>query len=257
MTGHYEDLNGKVAFVTGGASGIGLATSLMLAQNGVIVAVVDVQDDAGANAVETIEGEGGTATYIHCDVANAGQVEDAVASTVEKYGRLDIGVNNAGIGGTPAPTGEYPLEAWHQVIDINLHGVFYCMRYQIPEMLRNGGGSIINVASILGVVGWETAAAYVTAKHGMLGLTKSASLEYARQGIRVNAVCPAFIDTPLLRNAGIVAGTEFYDMIVGLHPVGRMGTSDEIAESITWLASAASSFVTGHPMLVDGGYTAR
>lgn len=257
MKARYADLNGKVAFVTGGASGIGLATCMMLARNGAMVAVADVQDEAGAEAVAAIDRDGGRAVHVHCDVADAGQVEAAVASTVAKFGRLDIGVNNAGISGTPVPTGEYPIEAWRRVMEINLHGVFYCMRYQIPMMLKNGGGSIINVSSILGLVGWETASAYVTAKHGLLGLTKSAALEYAKQGIRVNAVCPAFIDTPLLRSAGIVEGTAVRDMITGLHPVGRLGTSEEVAESICWLASDASSFVTGHPILVDGGYTAR
>lgn len=257
MKSGYSDLKGKVAFVTGGASGIGLATSKMLAGNGARVAVVDVQDQAGTDAVAEIVSVGGVATYIHCDVADAEQVGTAILQTVTHFGRLDIGINNAGIAGVSAPTGQYPVAAWHHVIDVNLHGVFYCMRYQIPEMLKTGSGSIINVSSILGVVGWESAAAYVTAKHGMLGLTKSAALEYAGQGIRVNAVCPAFIDTPLLTNAGITEGTDIHSMIVGLHPVGRMGTSDEVAEAIVWLASDASSFMIGHPMLVDGGFTAR
>jgi NAD(P)-dependent dehydrogenase (short-subunit alcohol dehydrogenase family) len=173
------------------------------------------------------------------------------------YDRLDYACNNAGIGGATALTADYPEETWHRVLAINLTGAWLCMKYEIPQMLKQGGGSIVNMASILGTVGFATASAYVTAKHGLIGLTKTAAIEYATQGIRVNAVCPGFIYTPMLEQAGMAEGTELYTTIANLHPVKRMGKPEEVARVVTWLCSDAASFITGDAVLVDGGYVAQ
>lgn len=177
-----------------------------------------------------------------------------VRATVEAFGALHFACNNAGIGGPAAPTGEYPIDGWEQVIAINLSGVFYCMRYQIPEMLKAGGGVIVNMASILGTVGYAQSPAYVAAKHGVVGLTKTAALEYSSQGIRVSAVCPAFIRTPLIEEN---LAQDVRDYLVTQHPVGRLGEPEEVAELVVWLCSDAASFIMGSPILVDGGYVAQ
>lgn len=248
---------GKVAFITGAGSGIGREVALRLAAEGAKVAVSDVDDAAGAETVSMIEASGGTALFIHCNVADAAEVESAIAQTVEAFGGLNIVVNNAGIGGEANMTGDYSLEGWHTVIDINLNGVFYGMRYGIPAILASGGGAVVNVSSILGLVGWATAPAYVAAKHGVSGLTKAAATEYAQQGIRVNSVHPGFIETPLLTKAGITPGTDGYTFIAGKHAMNRLGTADEVANLIVWLASDEASFVTGSNVAVDGGYTCQ
>lgn len=245
------DFNGKVALVTGGASGIGEACCLELAARGARVVVADLNLDAAAQLAERI---GGNATSVQVDVASPGSVDAMVQAAVDTFGGLDIAVNNAGIGGESAPAGEYSIDGWLKVIDVNLNGVFYCMRYEIPAMLGRGGGAIINMASILGSVGFANSAAYVAAKHGVLGLTKSAALEYAAQGIRVNSVGPGFIQTPLLSNNLDEATLEG---IAQLHAVKRLGTSQEVAALVAFLASDAASFITGSYHLVDGGYTAQ
>ncbi len=175
---------------------------------------------------------------------------------MKTFGRLDCACNNAGIGGASALTGDYPEDSWNQVIGINLTGVWLCTKHEIVAMLEHGGGSIINMASILGKVGFAGAVAYVSAKHGVIGLTETAAIEYATQGVRVNAVCPGFIETPLLDKAGIKKGTDTYAGIAALHPMKRLGTPEEVANAVVWLSSDASSFVTGTSLLVDGGYTA-
>ncbi len=180
-----------------------------------------------------------------------------MTTTVETYGRLDYACNNARIEGTQSLTADYAEEIWNRVIAVNLTGVWLCTKYEIPQMLKQGGGAIVNMASILGMVGFANASAYVAAKHGIIGLTKTAAVEYATQGIRVNAVCPAFIYTPMLERAGMKEGTEPYTMIANLHPLKRMGTPAEVAEVAIWLCSDAASFVTGHAILVDGGYVAQ
>ena len=245
---------GKVALVTGGASGIGESCVLTLARGGARVAIVDLNSELGEQTVASVQQAGGEAIFLRVDVSDPAAVEQMVATTVERFGRLDIAVNNAGIGGEPNPTGSYSIEGWRKVIDVNLNSVFYCMRYEIPQMLAQGGGAIVNMASFLGSVGFATAPAYVAAKHGVVGLTKAAALEYGKQGIRINSVGPGFIKTPLLADA-LDDQTQTY--LSGLHAVGRMGESQEVAELVAFLCSDQASFLTGAYYLVDGGYTAQ
>jgi NAD(P)-dependent dehydrogenase (short-subunit alcohol dehydrogenase family) len=178
----------------------------------------------------------------------------AVEATVERYGHLDFACNNAGIGGASAPTAEYSDRDWQKVIDVNLTGVWLCMKYEIQAMVKQGSGAIVNMASILGKVGFANAPAYVAAKHGVLGLTKTAAMEYATQGIRINAICPGFIYTPMLEHSGIQEGTQMYDMIAGMHPQKRIGNAEEVAGAVVWLCSSQASFITGAALDVDGGY---
>lgn len=248
------DFTGKVAIVTGGASGIGEAIAKTLATGGAKVVVADLNADAAKATADALVAAGGTASAFAVDVAEADQVEAMVAFATSTYGALHLAVNNAGIGGAAAPTGEYPLDSWHKVIDINLNGVFYGLRYEIPAILASGGGSIVNVASILGSVAFANSPAYVAAKHGVLGLTKTAAIEYAKLGIRVNSIGPGFIDTPLLSKN---LSPDALGYIAGLHPIGRLGTSEEVATLTAFLLSDDASFITGSYHLVDGGYTAQ
>lgn len=249
-----RQFEGKVAIVTGGASGIGYACAATLAQGGAKVVVADISPETGDRAVADLKAAGAEAIFTRTDVSRPEDVEAMVAAAVAAFGGLDIAVNNAGIGGESAPVGSYTIEGWQRAININLTGAFYCMRYEIPRMLERGGGAIVNMASILGTVGFANSAAYVAAKHGLLGLTKSAALEYAKQGIRINSVGPGFIRTPLIENA-MDAATQA--AISGLHPVGRMGESQEVANLVVFLCSDQASFMTGGYYLVDGGYTAQ
>ncbi len=247
-------LKNKIALVTGAGSGIGEAVSLLFAKNGARVLLADV-DTKGAESVrKRIEQDGGAARVFTCDVSKPAEVEQAVADAMETWGQLDIAVNNAGIGGEQQPLGNYPLDSWDKVIAVNLSGVFYGLRYQIPAMLKSGGGSIVNMASILGAVGFANSGAYVAAKHGMLGLTKTAAIEYATQGVRVNAVGPGFIQTPLLDKN---LDADALKQIAALHPMQRLGTPIEVAELVLWLASDKASFVTGSYYNLDGGYLAQ
>ncbi|MCL5429303.1 MAG: SDR family oxidoreductase [Chloroflexi bacterium] len=243
----------KVALVTGGASGIGEACALTFARSGAKVAVVDLNDELGEKTAAAARRAGADAIYLRVDVSDPAAVEKMVADAVKAFGRVDIAVNNAGIGGESNPTGAYSIEGWRKVIDINLNGVFYCMRYQIPQMLKQGSGVIVNMTSILGTVGFANSAAYVAAKHGILGLTKTAALEYAKQGIRINSVGPGFIKTPLLDS--LDEQTQAY--LSGLHAMGRMGEAQEVADLVAYLCSDQASFLTGGYYLVDGGYTAQ
>ena len=244
---------GRVALITGGASGIGEACVYAFANDGAKVAVADLNKDLGGNVVAKVKQSGGEAIFLQVDVSNPVAAEKMVADTVKAFGRLDISVNNAGIGGELNPTGSYSIEGWRKVIDINLNSVFYCMRYEIPQMLEQGAGSIVNMSSILGVVGFANSPAYVTAKHGIVGLTQTAALEYGKLGIRINAVGPAFIKTPLLN--ALDEQTQTY--LSGLHAVGRMGEAQEVANLVAFLSSDQASFLTGGYYLVDGGYTAQ
>ncbi len=243
-----------MALVTGAGSGIGEAVVIALAREGAKVVLTDVDLPGAERVAALVKQAGGETLVVRNDVSSAPECEAAVAAALKTFGRLDIAVNNAGIGGPPALTGDYPLDGWHQVINVNLNGVFYGMRYQIPAMLKSGGGSIVNIASILGQVGFATASAYVAAKHGVVGLSKNAAIEYATQGIRVNSVGPGFIRTPLLTKN---LTEEQLAGIAALHPIGRLGTAHEVAELVLWLATGKSSFVTGAYYAVDGGYLSR
>lgn len=249
-----KDFEGKVAVVTGAASGIGAAVARMLAQRGAKVLLADLDINGAEEVAAEIVAAGGTASAVETNVADAVEVEAMVETAKRTYGGLHLAVNNAGIGGPAMPTGEYPLDGWQKVIDTNLNSVFYGMRYQIPAMLASGGGAIVNMASILGSVGFATASAYVAAKHGVVGVTKVAAMEYAKQGIRINAVGPGFIDTPLLSKH---LDEPTLDYIRGLHPIGRLGTADEVAALTCFLLSTQASFITGSYHLVDGGYVAQ
>ncbi|MBI3350541.1 MAG: glucose 1-dehydrogenase [Burkholderiales bacterium] len=248
-------LQGKVALVTGASSGIGRAIALTFAREGAQVVVSDVDPDGGRQTVAAIAQQGGQASYCAADVSRPEDCRLLVAHAVQTFGRLDVACNNAGIGGDLAPTADYPDEAWQRVIAVNLSGVFYGLKHQIAQMRLNGGGAIVNIASILGQVGFANAPAYTAAKHGVVGLTKTAAMEYAAAGIRINAVGPAFIHTPMIERLENDEATNA--QLVAMHPIGRLGTPQEVAELALWLASPRASFVTGSYYAVDGGYLAR
>ncbi|MCO5100198.1 MAG: SDR family oxidoreductase [Burkholderiaceae bacterium] len=246
-------LDERVAVVTGAASGIGRAVALAYAKAGARVVVSDISDSGGRETVSQIAAAGGTAVFVRADTSSPQDNEQLVAKTIEHFGALHVACNNAGIGGDAHPVGEMPPEEWNRVLSINLSGVFYGMRYQIPEMLRAGGGAIVNMASILGQVATPDHAPYVAAKHGVVGLTRAAAIEYAKKNLRVNAVGPAYIDTPLLADLS----DEVRGALVGLHPIGRLGRDSEVAELVLWLSTDKASFVTGSYYPVDGGYLAQ
>lgn len=245
----------KIALITGGASGIGRAVALAWAREGAHVVVSDVDENGGEETVALVQKAGTEALFVRADVSKPEDCETLVRKAVAKFGRLDVACNNAGIGGPQAPTAEYPLDGWAQVIGINLSGVFYGMRFQLPAMLKNGGGSIVNMASILGAVGFAGAPAYAAAKHGVIGLTQTAALEYSAKGVRINAVGPGFIKTPMISN--LEQDKAANDALVAAHPIGRLGRAEEVAELVLWLSSDKASFVTGAYYPVDGGYLAR
>lgn len=248
-----KSLENKVAIITGAGSGIGKAAAELFAKAGAKVVISDINEQHGNSAVEEIKQNGGEAFFVKADSSKPEDNEALVRQAMQQYGALDIAVNNAGIGGPLGLTGEYPIDGWQKVIDINLSGVFYGMRYQIPAM-QERGGSIVNIASILGMAGTKGSPAYVAAKHGVVGLTKAAALEYADKNIRINAVGPGYINTPLVMNSLDEAALK---ALVGLHPIGRLGEAPEIAELILWLASPKASFVTGAYYPADGGYLAQ
>ncbi len=249
---HFE---GKVAIVTGGASGFGQAMAELYARQGAQVVVSDITVDKGEETAQKIIDCGGEAIFVKADVSKPEDSENLVKQAVGKFGKLSVAFNNAGIGGANAPIGEYPIEDWDKVIRINLSSVFYGMHYQIPQMLKNGGGVIVNMSSILGQVGFAGSCAYVAAKHGVVGLTKNVALEYGQQGIRANAVGPGFVDTQLTH--GLTANRETYDFLVEKHPMGRLGKVEEIVDLVLWLSSDRASFCNGAYYPVDGGYLAK
>ena len=248
-------LNDKVALVTGASSGIGRAVALICAREGAKIVVSDINAEAGEETATLVRAQGGDAIFVAADVGKPEHAKVLVDRAVAHYGRLDIACNNAGIGGASAATADYPLDAWAQVININLSGVFYGMQQQINAMLKTGGGAIVNVASVLGAVAFARSPAYTAAKHGVVGLTQAAALEYGAQGIRINAVGPGFIHTAMVSKLEQDAAVNA--MLIAAHPIGRLGRAEEVAELIAWLASDRASFVTGSYYPVDGGYLAR
>ncbi|MEL6670868.1 MAG: glucose 1-dehydrogenase [Bacteroidota bacterium] len=250
-----QDFSNKVAVVTGAASGIGRAVSLKLAASGAKILVSDIHAEKGAETVAMITEAGGEAHFIACDVTKEDQVEAMVKEAVFRFGGLHIGINNAGVGGGFFPSHAVPKDVWKFVVDVNLHGVFHCMQAQIPHMLKAGGGAIVNISSAAGVGGFANQAAYSAAKHGVIGLTKSAALEYAAQGIRVNAVCPAFTRTQMVDTMFDIQPT-WEEKLKRTIPMRRYAQASEIADGIVYLCSDASSFVTGHTLMMDGGMKA-
>jgi len=247
-------LEGKVAIVTGGASGIGRATALAFSNEGAKVAVADVNDEGGEETVEMIINSGGSAFFVHTDVSKSAEVENMVDKTVEKYGRLDCAFNNAGIAGEMAPTTECTEENWDRMTSVHLRGVWLCMKYEIPAMIKQGGGAIVNMSSVEGLgAGTPLAPAYVASKHGIIGITKNTARAYRKAGIRVNAVCPGAIRTPFLYSAAEKIGEAVVKMIEAREKDGLLGEPKDVANAVVWLCSEYASFITGHPLVIDGG----
>lgn len=250
-------LENKVALVTGAGSGIGRAAALAFAREGARVVVADVDEEGGAGTVGEIKASGGEAAFFRCDVTKGAEVEALVDGAVGAFGRLDCAFNNAGTEGrTRTDTAGYPEEDFDRVVAVNLKGVWLCMKHEIPRMLEGGGGAVVNMASVSGLVGFEGSGPLVASKHGVVGLTRVAALEYAARGVRVNAVCPGVVWTPMVGRA-TGESAEAQARFAAMEPIGRMGEPEEIAEAVVWLCSDAASFVTGAPIPVDGGFTAR
>jgi NAD(P)-dependent dehydrogenase (short-subunit alcohol dehydrogenase family) len=256
-TNQNGNYTGKVAFVTGAANGIGRATALAFAREGANVVIADISEQGNQETARTIEELGGQAIGVRCDVTQSEDVKAALAKTVEAFGRLDFAFNNAGIEPRkPAPTAEYEEEEWNRIVDTNLRGVFLCMKHEIPLILKQGGGAIVNTSSGAGIIGIKGSPAYTAAKHGVIGLTRSAALDYVAQNIRVNAVCPGYIETPMMDR--FTGGTaEGRAKVIAEEPIGRMGKPEEIAAAVIWLCSDVAAFVVGHAMVIDGGQTVQ
>jgi len=248
-----SELQNSVAIVTGASTGIGAATARRFAEEGAAVVAADVNVADGEETVAEINDAGGEATFVETDVSDPDDVAEMVETAVETYGGLDYAFNNAGIEGDMVPTAEQPMENWERVIDVNLKGVFLCLQAEIPAMLEADGGAIVNTSSVAGVVGSPGIGPYVASKHGVIGLTKSAALEYAESGVRVNAICPGLIETPMIDRTG----SEFRDQAIAGTPMGRPGTPEEIGDAAVWLCSEEASFVTGEAMVADGGFVSQ
>ena len=240
----------KVVLITGAASGIGQATALAFAKEGAHIALCDIQENKGIETAKLVEKLGGTSMYIHCNISEEEHVKSMIDTVIDKWGRIDCAFNNAGIEGTPRPSHECTLQDWNKILDVNLKGTWLCMKHEIKAMLENSGGTIVNCSSIAGLVGFVDLAPYTASKHGVIGLTKTAALEYAKKNIRINAVCPGPIDTPMLERFTHNDNTEFETT----DPMGRVGQPEEIAEAVLWLSSPRSSYVTGQALAIDGGW---
>jgi NAD(P)-dependent dehydrogenase (short-subunit alcohol dehydrogenase family) len=249
------ELQGKVGIVTGGTSGIGRAAAVLFAKAGAKVVVAGRRETEGKETIDLIRAAGGDGLFVKTDVSVAAEVQALVRKTAEKFGRLDIAFNNAGIEGSWIPIAEQSEQDWDRTIDINLKGVWLCLKYEIQQMLKQGGdGAIVNMASVAGLIGSPGAATYCASKHGVIGLTKAAALETARSGIRVNVVCPAVIETPM--GERIFGAPEMRKFALGFHPIGRFGTPEEIAEGVLWMCSDRASFMAGQSLVLDGGFLA-
>jgi len=252
-----KKLENKTVFITGGLSGIGKACAIAAAKEGANIAIADRETSTNIQAMDEIKIDQPKAIFIECNVSVHAQVEAAIQKVITTFGRLDVALNNAGIGGKPSKISEMDEQSWLKVIGIDLTGVFYCMKHELIQMEKQGKGIIVNMSSISGKVGYARSAHYVTAKHGLIGLTKTAALEYATEGIRVNVICPGFIDTPLLTKLDFSNKPEIKQHILDKHPMNRLGTSKEIACGFIFLASDDSSFITGTALDIDGGYLAQ
>jgi NAD(P)-dependent dehydrogenase (short-subunit alcohol dehydrogenase family) len=251
-----NEFQGKVALVTGGTSGIGRAAAIAYAREGAKVVVAGRRAAEGEETVKLVRAQGGEALFVSTDVAQEAQVKNLIGRTLEQFGRLDFAFNNAGIDQQPTPLLEQTVETYDQVMDINVKGVWLSMRHEIPAMLKSGGGAIVNTSSALGVIAFPGVEVYAASKHAVIGLTKSAAVEFGKQGIRINAVLPAAIETDMYRRF-VGEKAEAQAAMAAMHPIGRIGTSEEIADAVIWLCSSKSSFVIGHSLLVDGGFTAQ
>ena len=254
--GKKQVLNPRVVMVTGAGSGIGRACALAFAKDGAIVVLVDRDEAQGVQAARMVDTVGGTAAFIRADVSQADQVKELVEGVIARFGRLDVAVNNAGIEGPKANTVECTLEDWEAVMGVNLRGMWLCMKHQIPRMVRQGGGAIVNCSSVAGQIGLPESPAYSASKHGVIGLTQTAALEFARANIRINAVCPGAIQTPML-DRYFKGDDEIRRRLLGLEPMGRFGNASEVADAVHWLASERASFITGISLPVDGGWLAH
>jgi len=245
------DFSGKVALVTGAAGGIGRAAALGFARAGASVVVADVNDAGGNETVALVEAGGGRAIFVHADVASSESVQQMVATTIAEYGRLDYAHNNAGVAGEQGDVGEIPEAEWDRVHGVMLRGVYLCMKYELPHLLATGG-AIVNTASGAGLIAYPGQSPYVSSKHGVIGLTKTAAMEYGVRGVRINAVCPGTVVTPMVET--VIEEQNLEPALIALHPIGRIGTADEVANAVLWLCSDDASFVIGHALSVDGGY---
>ncbi|NYZ78094.1 SDR family oxidoreductase [Candidatus Micrarchaeota archaeon] len=251
-----KEFDGKIALVTGASSGIGRATALAFAEKGARVCAADVNIEGGNETVKLIEKAGGKAFFVKCDISKASDVKAMVGAVVKKFGRLDFAHNNAGIEGKTASTADCTEENWDKTIGINLKGVWLCMKFEIPVMLKQGGGAIVNTSSVAGLIGFQGIPAYVASKHGIIGLTKTAALEYSKANIRVNVVCPGVIQTPMIER--FTAGNpEAEKQLIATTPMARVGQPKEIANAVVWLCSDKASYVTGHALVADGGMTVQ
>ena len=247
-------LEGKVAVITGGSSGIGRAAALAFAREGAHVAIGARRLTEGEETARMVREAGGQAVFVQTDVSQSDQVQRLIQAAVERWGRLDCAFNNAGIEGDAfVHTADYSETTWDQIVAVNLTGVFLSMKYELQQMLKHGSGTIVNMSSIAGLVGGPLGSPYFATKHGVIGLTKAAAMEYAKSGIRVNAVCPAVIDTDMAQRGF----SEMWDVVVNMHPVGRVGKPEEVADAVVWLCSDRAAFITGHALPVDGGWVAQ